>query len=260
MNQILEKFQRHPVPVEAFFDFALAMTFALPKHLLESMLSPGLELDTQGDHGFLTIAMVQTKGLRPAGLPAALGQDFFLSGYRIFTRYRSNSYGTLRGLQILRSDTDRRRMVLAGNLFTGYNYHLAKVTIQPMGDVAGTLDITIRSDDGTADVSLAVNLHQAAEALPQGSPFASLAEARRYAGPMPYTFGYLPATASMVLIHGTRREWHPQLVDVQLREATFFQRPHFAGSAPILAASFCVSQVPYRWESGTVEKLTAPGP
>ena len=43
-------------------------------------------------------------------------QVSFFSGYRIFTRYRTTAGRTLRGLRILRSDTDRLSMQLFGNL------------------------------------------------------------------------------------------------------------------------------------------------
>ena len=62
--------KRHPFPVVARFDRVLALSYALPAAVLEPLLPPGLTLDTYGEHGFLTIALVQTRGLRPAGLPA----------------------------------------------------------------------------------------------------------------------------------------------------------------------------------------------
>ena len=59
----------------------------------------------------------------PPGMPAALGQDFFLAGYRVFTTFRAPTGRRLRGLRILRSDANRARMVTGGNLLTHYNYH-----------------------------------------------------------------------------------------------------------------------------------------
>lgn len=67
---------KHSIPIAAHFDWALAVTFALPYKSLEHLASPGLALDTFREHGFLAAACVQTRSLRPAGLSPALGLDF----------------------------------------------------------------------------------------------------------------------------------------------------------------------------------------
>ena len=127
---IRRRLQRHPLPVIAFFRHSLVVTYALPREVLQPLLPPGLVLDSLGDYAFLAVAIVQTEALRPAGLPRALGQDFFLCGYRIFVRFRTASGRILRGLRILRSDTDRRLMLVFGNLLTHYQYRLAQVSVQ----------------------------------------------------------------------------------------------------------------------------------
>src|SRR6266480_1675453 len=81
------RLRRHPFAVKAQFRHCLVLTYALPTESLERLLPPGLFLDTYRGFGFLAIAVVQTEALRPVFLPALFGQDFFLSGYRIFARY-----------------------------------------------------------------------------------------------------------------------------------------------------------------------------
>jgi hypothetical protein len=41
-------------------------------------------------------------------------------------------------------------------------------------------------------------------ALPAGSPFSSVREARRFAGPLPFTFDYEEQTHSIVAVYATR--------------------------------------------------------
>src|SRR5436190_7657676 len=113
-------FRRHPIPIVATFEFSLVLCFALPSRVLSPLLPAGLVVDTFGDFGFLAIALVQTRDLRPVGMPQLFGQRFFLSGYRIFTRYRTAEGRVLRGLRILRSDTDSALMKYAGNALTHY--------------------------------------------------------------------------------------------------------------------------------------------
>src|SRR5205823_646990 len=137
-NVMLERLRRHPLPIVAHFRQSLVLTYAFPDDLLRAMLPPGLVLDTLDDTGFAAVALVQTERLRPSFVPARLGQNFFLSGYRIFVRRAGQP--SLRGLYILRSDTDRCTMVLLGNLLTHYRYRLAKVSV---AERPGELEITV---------------------------------------------------------------------------------------------------------------------
>jgi hypothetical protein len=91
--------------------------------------------------------------------------------------------------------------------------------------------------------------------LPAGSPFASLGEARRFAGPLPYTFDYEPETHSIVRIEGVRQKWNPEPVAVEVRRCSFLERPPFAGERAVLANAFHLQDVPYRWERGVREPL-----
>ncbi len=91
--------KRHPVPVVAFFDRVIAVSFAFPAEVLRPLLPEPLEIDDYRGFGFVTVALVWTRGLRPAGFPCCMGQDFFLAGYRIFTRLRDENGRRLRGLE-----------------------------------------------------------------------------------------------------------------------------------------------------------------
>src|SRR5437762_13792065 len=99
--------KRHLFAIDAFFDFSLVLTYAFPQELLQPLLPPGLSLDMYRGSGFLAIALVQTRQLRPSGLHTAFGKSFFLTGYRLFVRHQTTNGKRLRGLYILRSDTNR---------------------------------------------------------------------------------------------------------------------------------------------------------
>jgi len=86
--------------------------------------------------------------------------------------------------------------------------------------------------------------------LPAGSPFSTVREARRFAGPLPFTFDYEPGPDAIVSIKATRTAWHPSPVAVDVRRIAFFDQPAFRGCTPILAAGFHVKHVDYRWERG----------
>jgi len=243
---MLHLLKRHPIPISAFFRHSLVLTYALPPETLEPLLPKGLVLDLFRGHAFLAIALVQTERLRPSFLPAVMGQDFFLSGYRIFTRL-DNAAQSKRGLRILRSDTDRRRMACAGNLLTHYNYRLCETELKT---TSGERHWTIRTPRAEADIEVVARLTDGPGLPPDGSPFSTLAEARKFAGPLPYTFDYEESTDSIIGIHAIRQQWEPRPVAVDVRRNTFLEHEPFLGAHPILANAFYVHDVPYRWEQG----------
>jgi hypothetical protein len=206
-----------------------------------------LVLDAYECHGFVAIALVATSHLRPSFLPKALGLDFFLSGYRIFTRLGSSS-SALRGLYILRSDTDKALMYRAGNMFTHYKYSLCQAVCENDGP---ELRIATTTANKEADLSVRAQLNSLPAPLPEKSPFADLHDARRFAGPLPYTFDYEPQTNSIIAVRGVREHWEPQPVQVSIEQApAFFSRPPFNEVQPVLANAFYLQNVPYRWERG----------
>jgi uncharacterized protein YqjF (DUF2071 family) len=243
---MLHLLKRHPVPISAYFCHSLVLTYAFPPAILEPLLPPGLALDTYRGFGFLAVALVQTKALRPSFLPAALGGDFFLSGYRIFTRLAAGAHSR-RGLRILRSDTDHGWMVRGGNMLTHYNYHLCEADLTDPGH---DLHWVIRTPRSEANLDVVVHLEGTPASMPADSPFQTVAKARRYAGPLPYTFDYEEATHSIIGIRASRENWSPVPVAVEVRCATFFEQEPFCQARPILATAFHVHDVPYRWERG----------
>ena len=127
---MLYRLQRHALPIKAHFRTSLVLVYAVPAPVLRPLLPAGLTLDTYGNFGFLAIALVETRDLRPSFVPARLGMSFFLSGYRIFTRYQTIAGRTLRGLRILRSDTNRFSMQMFGNLLTHYHYERSQFRVR----------------------------------------------------------------------------------------------------------------------------------
>jgi hypothetical protein len=240
------------VPIKAHLAASLVLAYAVPEQVLKPLLAPGLELDTYKGFGFLAIAMVETRDLRPAWIPAGLGMSFFLAGYRVFTRYRTQAGRRLRGLRILRSDTDRWSMLVFGNLLTHYGYALSRCQVRR---TETTYAVEIRSPRGDADVDVEADIASEIEAPPPGSPFPDLREARKFAGPLPFTFDYEPQTNSIIRVEGVRREWNPRPVAVKVHRNTFLDGEPFRSSGATLANAFYLENVPYSWKTGVREAL-----
>ncbi|MHA3772520.1 DUF2071 domain-containing protein [Verrucomicrobiota bacterium sgz303538] len=252
---MLYRLRRHPIPIKAHFASSLVLTYAFPGELLRPLLPPGVSLYSHEGWGFLAIAMVQTHSLRPAWLPGAFGRSFFLSGFRIFSEFETASGRKLKGLRILRSYTDRAMMSFGGNLLTRYDYRRADVSVDQDETI---LRIQMQTADREADLDVTADLKSADAGLPPKSPFKNLAEARRFAGPLPFTFEYEVETNSIIVIQGVRQNWHPRPVHVTVDKMQILQQPPFRDFAdPPLANAFFVEDIPYRWERGVIHPLPA---
>jgi uncharacterized protein YqjF (DUF2071 family) len=238
--------KNHPFGVEAIFESSLVITFAVPKDELSGLIPPCLTLDTFDDKwAFIAVAMVQTRALRPVGFPKIFGNDFFLIGYRVFVRYTNSAGRRLRGLYILRSETDRKKMEIFGNIFTHYNYSTTDISRKIDG-----AQTTIRSVRSKFEA--VVTLQDRDIGIPADSPFHTWKEARRFAGPLPFTFTYNAATKMVTIIEGVRENWQPEPIKVIKYDFLFLNELNLRGA--VLANAFTISNVPYRWEKGKIEK------
>jgi hypothetical protein len=239
--------KNHPFPVEAFFESSLVLTFAVPKEEAQHLIPECLELDIFDDKwAFIAVALVQTRSLRPKGFPALLGNDFFLIGYRVFVRFTSAAGKNLRGLYILRSETNKKKMEFLGNIFTHYNYAATDIRQTTKN---GSTEITSRKSDfrlriddtGGEDIP-----------LPASSPFAHWKEARRYAGPLPFTFSFNPISKKVLIVEGVRENWKPTPVSVIEQNFSFLRSLNIEN--PVLANAFVIRNIPYHWKKGKIEQ------
>ena len=237
--------KNHPFAVEAFFEKSFVLTYAVPKEHLQTLIPECLQLDTLNDEwAFIAVAMVQTTGLRPKGFPAFLGNDFFLIGYRVFVRYSNNAGKKLRGLYILRSETDKTKMKILGNIFTHYNYIKT--------DIAQTeTDKKTTIQSKKSNFKIEIDNTVMAVPLPLNSPFKDWKEARRFSGPLPFTFTYDAETRKILIIEGVRENWLPGPIYITNHRFAFFDTLGIKN--PVLANAFIIKNIPYLWKKGKTE-------
>jgi len=244
---MLSLLKNHPFAVEAFFESSLVFTFAAPKEEIQKLIPECLQLDTFKDKwAFIAIAMVQTKSLRPKGFPRWFGSNFFLIGYRVFVRFKNKAGKTLRGLYILKSETNKTKMQFWGNIFTHYHYTTTDVIQQETDGI-----IKIRSNSSAFNITVDTANNENA-LLPRESPFTSWKEARRFAGPLPFTFTYEPATRKVLAIEGVRQNWRPtpvEVIDHHFSWISDLKLDHM-----VLANAFIIRNIPYYWKKGKIEQ------
>jgi hypothetical protein len=242
---MLSFLKNHPFPVEAYFESSLVLTYAVKKDELKNLIPECLELDTFEDTwAFIAVAMVETKNLRPKGFPSFMGNDFFLTGYRVFVRYTTNDGKRLRGLYILKSETNKTKMEFLGNIFTHYNYTTTDIEVSKNNAM-----INIRSHK--SDLNIVVNTEVEEVMLPKHSPFSDWKQARRFAGPLPFTFTYNSISSEVLIIEGVRSNWTPKPVEVIKNDVGFIKHKTFKECH--LANAFIIQDIPYYWKKGKIE-------
>jgi hypothetical protein len=238
--------KNHPFAVEAFFESSLVLTFAIPKEELKSLIPECLSLDLFNDKwAFIAVAMVETKALRPKGFPVMAGNNFFLIGYRIFVTYINSAGKRLRGLYILKSETDKKKMEFFGNIFTHYNYTTTDIA---RSKTEGRIIVSSKQ----SDFEIEIETNKQEIALPPFSPFKDWKEARRFAGPLPFTFTYNAKSKTVLIIEGVRQNWEPKPAWVARFNISFLNSLKL--KEVHLANAFIIKDIPYYWKKGKKEE------
>ncbi len=241
---MLSGLKNHPFGVEAHFDHSIVLSWATRPAALRLLLPPCLEPDVyDGKWGFVAAAFVKTRSLRPVGFPKNMGNDFYLAGYRIFVRYRTANGKRLRGLYILGSETNSRQMQWLGSLFTHYRYQLSDIGCLQNG--------THFRVQATTGIDVSVTKAENNIALPAGSPFATWKEARRFAGPLPFTFSWYERRKKVLIVQGLRENWEPIPLEIHSSRVDFIS--HLGLPELQLANGFIVENIPYQWAKGRTE-------
>lgn len=238
-------FGKHPFSIKAILEKTVVLTYAVPLDELMRLLPPQLVPDTHDEKwAFIAVAAVRTRSLRPFFLPSWSGAGYTLIGYRVFVKYKDSNGKRLRGLYILKSQTDSLAMKVLGNLITHYNY--SKIDIIFSSD---TMTSDIRSEKGGLHIQIKTG--NADSPLPVDSPFLSWKEARRFCGPLPFTFYPTGAGNKMMIVEGLRKNWLPLPVEVTSQSVLFLESLNLRGIR--LACAFEINEIPYYWKKGRTE-------
>ena len=88
--------------------------------------------------------------------------------------------------------------------------------------------------------------------MPDGSPFNDWKEARRFAGPLPFTFAYNHSDNAVLIIEGVRESWKPIPINVFDYQFPFLDQLNLKEVK--LANAFIIKNIPYYWRKGRLEK------
>lgn len=237
--------KNHPFAVETTFEKSVVLTFAIRKEELKNYIPECLELDVfEEKYAFIAVALVATKKLRPKGFPELFGDDFNLVGYRVFVKYVDNRGKKLRGLFILKSETNKSKMTFFGNLLSHYNYTTTDISFENENNL-----LEIKSQKSGFEIVLNQNENTS---LPTNSVFKDWKTARRFAGPLPFTFTYNKLKKEVLIIEGVRQNWIPKPIEVRSFKIDFFKDFDFSNVQ--LSNAFIIENIPYYWKKGKIEQ------
>ncbi|WP_202912285.1 hypothetical protein [Sphingobacterium olei] len=135
-------------------------------------------------------------------------------------------------------------MKFFGNIFTHYNY--TTTDVKQINQLRGKEIFSIKSK-----FQIRIGDTEEQISLPEHSPFADWKEARRFAGPLPFTFTYNKETKEVLIIEGVRQNWLPnpvKVIDYNFDFLNTLKLEH-----PILANAFIIKNIPYHWKKGKKE-------
>ena len=139
-------------------------------------------------------------------------------------------------------------MSFFGNIFTHYNYTTIDVKQTAQNGIAN-----IRSNKSNFNVTFE-NSSSVDIPLPDGSPFTDWKEARKFAGPLPFTFTYNTTKKEVLIIEGVRENWRPE--PVKIVDFSFEFIDSLKLDEIIFANAFHIKNIPYCWKKGKIEAWT----
>jgi hypothetical protein len=238
-----------PFPVKAWFDFFVVLFFSIDKNEAAKRIPFPLQLDLHNEKALLAVAAVQTKNFRPAFLPSFMGRNFNLVGYRFLTTYERQNGDTIRGLKIIRSQTNQSLMKFWGDRFTQYKFEY-----NPLEFNLGENEVRLTGEG--INIELRKHADPQSTPLPAGSCFADWKYARKYAGPLLYTFETNETTKTISITEGTRKNWQPKPIETVRCEIDFLRSPEISSLNPVLSAAYMVQNIPYDWKKAVIENYS----
>lgn len=179
-----------------------------------------------GDQAIAGICLIRLGGVRPAGVPGAIGVTSENAAHRVAVEWDTPD-GPMTGVYIPRRDTSSRfSVLLGGRLFPGWQ-HAARFEVE---EGAGRYRVEVSSRDGEVEVSVTA---RTADEIMAGSVFDSVEEASAFFRQAPLGYAATPDPGVFDAVALCAEGWAITPLDLMEVRSSFFadQRRFPAGSA-----------------------------
>lgn len=254
-----------PVTMRGDIDRCVLVSLATPARSVQRLVPRGLRLlERAGINGerfaFWNVVLCHIDSMRPSWAPPALGVSYHHVAHRLMVEADDGSppgESPTQGLYFVRSDADSTLVCLGGNLVSDFRFHAARVERVERGGAATAVERwRVRSRDHHGDLDAAFS--DGAPTQPEGSPFASLAEARAFLKYRP--FGVSPGRAGRRLrlaeVFREEAAWDERPVVVDAFRSGFLASIGQEGASIELAVR--VAPIAYRWRLGRTVPTKSP--
>ncbi|MFQ5612077.1 MAG: hypothetical protein ACE5H9_08085 [Anaerolineae bacterium] len=216
----------------------LILTYAFPAERLAAMLPPGRQPARQGRWGLVVASFATIQ----VPFPDRPGLDTFRIQYGIVSRPSPRPDGLHPEIYLIRGETDFRLMERYDRLLIHYRLQ-APSFLKELNQ--GILSLFLSGTPGHADARIEVDLTTPRAGLPAGSPFSSVAEARRFFEPV---LGLTPVCGNVVLgMPGPGIDFRPVFVLGQ--QVQYIEDGPF-GDEGRLAGAFYLTELEHRSTAG----------
>ena len=220
---LLPAARRQWLAVDGFVTDRFLVNYRAPAARLAPLVPAPFTLDTYGDHGFVSVCVLEVRGMGIVALPRALRFHNLEVLYRVGVRFQGQpSFITLR------SDTSSRALAFLGGCFSHYRLGWAQIQLSR---ASGRFLLEARTRGGTADARLDVDASQTRARSP-GSVFATAEAADRQLLGM--SFSVDPGRRGRLLLQPIEHSpWQARFVEPRELSFGFLERLSRTHSIPL---------------------------
>ena len=219
----------------------LLLNFRVDPDVVSRQLRAPFVPKLQRGHAIAGVCLIRLEGIRPLGVPRAVGFSSENAAHRIAVRW-SAADGAHEGVFIPRRDTNSLvNQVAGGRVFPG-EHHAADFEVTDVGD-----NIMLRMDarDGSVAVKVSASV---STGLPEDSCFSSVAEASSFFEPG--SLGY-SATGNPDKLHGVilrTKAWHVEPLAVsEVYSSYFTDESRFPRGSAVFDHGLIMRNIEHEW-------------
>lgn len=234
---------------------ALSLNYAVPPAALAALLPPPLEPEVHRGSAWIQVLASSLRDLRPQGLPALFGANFYQVSYRALVRYRGADGRWRRGGFFTRSDTNNEVMRAVGNRLAEFRFHEFGRATMSMIREGANLIVGVEPETTPAGRIVAMVPTAPLPGPPEESVWRSLDDLHE---PLVECYDALGVDAEegyVYVLTIDRDPWHATFVEPAQLYCEYFDAGPLGGCGARLDSVLHVRECEYRWRPLRRERI-----